>query len=180
MRLTINLATREYVDMRRLNLSIAVSLFILVVILLINARNIASDLGDMERLQRGISVFEGKSKVSKKAEVPEKDYQALVDKIKFANGIIEKKSFDWLVLLDRLESVVPDGVGIASIEPSDKNDNMKLTGVARNFGALRKLVENLEDSGFFTGIYLVSQSEFRGPEGDKGTGFDISCKAKLK
>jgi len=178
MRLTINLATRIYINKRQLNLFIGGALLILLILLLFNTRNIAADLGEIGRLNSGITLLEGKSKSSKSAAVPEKEYQALLERIRFANRIIEQKSYDWLQFLDRLEGVVPDRVSVSSVEPSPKSGELKLTGIALNFGALRKFVENLEGSGFFTDVYLVSQSDSQGPEGEKGIGFTISCRAK--
>jgi type IV pilus assembly protein PilN len=180
MRLTINLATRIYINKRRLNFFIACAFIILTLLLLVNGRKIAAGFGDKGRLDQGIKVLEGKARETKTSPVPEKEYQALLSSIKFANGIIEQKSFDWLMLFDRLESVVPEGIAIASIEPSPKDDGLKLAGMARNFANLRKFVENLEESNFFTEVYLVSQSNVQGPEGRNVTGFNIACKAKYR
>ncbi len=94
--------------------------------------------------------------------------------------MIEQKSFDWLMLLDRLESVVPDGIAITAIEPSIKDGGLKLGGVAKGFGNIRKLVENLEDSKFFTDVYLVNQSEMQVSQAEKGLAFNISCKVAYK
>jgi type IV pilus assembly protein PilN len=179
MRLTINLATRIYLNMRRLNLIVAAALAVLGILLLLNLYLIVTGVRDKERLKGEIAQLEGKEKSEKSAEIPEKDYQALIGRIRFANGIIERKTLDWLSLLDKLEGVVPEGVAITSVQPSPKEGNLKLSGVARNFGALRKFVETLEESGEFTGVYLLSHSEVEGPQGEKGTGFNISCKAKF-
>lgn len=180
MRLAINLATRVYINKRRLNLFMASAFVLLILLILFNGRNIASGLGEMGRLEKGINLLEGRSKSAKGSAVPEKEYNSLLEKIKFANGVIERKSFDWLTLLDRLESVVPERVGIESIEPSAKNMELKLSGVAMKFDDLRKFMENLESSEFFTDVYLLSQSDNKGPEGAKGINFNITCKAKYR
>jgi len=178
MLLTINLATRIYINKRRLNIFIAVTLILLTLILLFNVREVVKGYGEKRRLTHGIAVLEGKSKDAKSSAVSEKEYQALLGRIKFANVIIEQKTFDWLMLFDKLENVVPDGITIVSIEPSPKDGGLKLAGIAKNFGNLRKFMENLEDSGYFTDIYLVSQSESQVSESRKGISFDITCKAK--
>jgi type IV pilus assembly protein PilN len=178
MRLTINLATRIYINTRRLNIFIAVALTLLTLFLLFNAREIVTGYGEKRRLAHGIALLEGKVKNAKSSTVPEKEYQALLVRIKFANVIIEQKTFDWLMLFDKLENVVPDGITLASIEPSPKDGGLKLAGIAKNFGNLRKFMENLENSGYFTGIYLVSQSDTQVSESRKGISFNITCKAK--
>jgi type IV pilus assembly protein PilN len=180
MRLTINLATRIYIDMKRLNFFIAGAIVLLALLLLFNAIKITSGFKEKGRLSHGITVLEGKTRKIKSAAVPEKQYQSLLSSIRFANGIIERKTFDWLMLFDRLESIVPDGIAISSIEPSPKDDSLKLSGVAKSFGNLRKFVENLEDSQFFTEVYLVSQSDAQGPAGRSATTFNITCKATYR
>jgi len=180
MRLTTNLATRIYINKRRLNYFIAGALILLTLLLLVNGSKIATGFGDKGRLEQGIKVLEGKARETKGSSVPEKEYHALLSGIKFANGIIEQKTFDWLTLFDQLESVVPDGIAIVSIEPSPKDNELKLAGMARNFGNLRKFVENLEESTYFTEVYLVSQSNTQGPDGRNITGFNITCKATYR
>lgn len=180
MRLTINLATRIYINMKRLNFFIAGALVLLTILLLFNAMKITAGFKEKGRLSHGITVLEGKSREIKSSAVPEKEYQALLSSIGFANGIIERKTFDWLMLFDRLESVVPDGIAISSIDPSPKDNGLKLAGMAKSFGNLRKLVENLEESKLFSEVYLVSQSNVQGPEGRSAIGFNITCKAMYR
>jgi len=166
--------------MRRLNLSVIAAFALLVILLLVNVRNIATELGDMERLNRGIALLEGKAKKTTSEAVPQKDYQALLARIKFANGLIEQKTFNWLMLLDKLEELVPDGIAISAIEPSPKDEGLKLDGMAKNFGNLKKFMENLEESKYFTDSYLLGQSDVQMPPNQKGIGFHITCKAKYK
>jgi type IV pilus assembly protein PilN len=180
MRLTINLATKIYINTRRLNFLIAAAFALLLVLLLVNVRNIAMDLGAMKHLNYGIAILEGKAKKTNGAAVPDKEYQDLLARIKFANGLIEQKTFNWLMLFDKLESIVPDGVAIDAIEPSPKDNGLKLDGMAKGFGNLREFMENLEDSKYFTDIYLVSQSDTQISQNQKGISFNITCKAKYK
>jgi type IV pilus assembly protein PilN len=175
MRLTINLATRVYINAKRLNISIAIALTLLVLLLAFNISTIATGFGELSRLQKETAALE--TVKGAKSAVPEKEYQALLARIKFANDIIAKKTFNWLLLLDKLEGTVPDGVSLDSIDPDPKGAGLKLAGVARGFGNVRKFLENLEDSKFFTEIYLVSQSI---GTNQKGIGFNITCKANYK
>ena len=78
-----------------------------------------------------------------------------------------------------MEVVVPDGVMVTSLEPSLKDGKLKISGVARNFNFMRKFLENLEDSKFFTDIYLLSQTEVKVDETQKGVSFSVSCKADV-
>jgi type IV pilus assembly protein PilN len=180
MRLTINLATKIYINTRRLNFFIVAAFALLFILLLINVRSIATDFGSIDRLNHGIATIDKKTKKTTGVAVPEKEYQALLGRIEFANRVIGQKTLNWLMLFDKLESVVPDGVAITAIEPSPKDEGLKLDGMAKDFGGLRKFMENLEDSKFFTDIYLVSQSDTQVSADQKGISFHITCKAKYK
>jgi len=180
MRLTINLATRIYINTRRLNLFIAGAVTLLVLLLLYNVSNVGTDFAEMQRLTKETAALEGKSGSAQSSVVPEKEYQALLARIKFANGIIEKKTFNWLELLDKLEGVVPDGIALASIEPSPKESVLKLAGTGKSFGNLRKFLENLEDSKYFTEIYLVSHAETKVSDSQTGISFTITAKAQYR
>jgi type IV pilus assembly protein PilN len=177
MRLTINLATRIYINTRRLNFFIAGAAILLTLLLLFNIGNVATDFGEIRRLTKETAALEGKARSAKSDVIPEKEYQTLLTRIRFANGIIEKKTFNWLALLDKLEVVVPDGIALASIEPNPKDGVLKLAGIAKSFGSLRKFMENLEDSKYFTEVYLVSQAETQVLAGQKGINFTVTAKA---
>ena len=179
MRHSINLATRIYINTSRLNFVIISVLTLLVLILVFNIRNSATELGEMKKLNGKLNLLEGKAGAAKGATINEKEYQTQLARIKLANAIIEQKTFDWLMLLDRLETVVPDGISLVSIEPS-KNGELKLAGIAKNFGNLRNYMENLEDSRYFAEVYLVSQSDLLQSDGRQGISFNITCKAIYK
>ncbi len=175
MKFQINLATRIYINARRLRFSTAVALLVLGVVLVLNISYIATKYEEINRAATEIATLSGKTKTASK-EVPQKQYQALLNKISFANNVIEKKTYDWLSLLNHLEVVVPDGVAITSIEPELKTQGVKLVGVTRGFSNLRVLIEHLEDSKFFTNVYIVSQSEAKLIDNTQGITFNLTCK----
>jgi type IV pilus assembly protein PilN len=110
--------------------------------------------------------------------VPEAEYQNLVARIRFANGIIYQKSFNWLGLLEKLENVVPEGISLNVIEPDPKGKLLKLSGTASSFSHLRQLLENMEGASFFSDIYLISQNDAKVSDTQKGITFSINCQVK--
>lgn len=176
MHLKINLASRSYLNRRQFNVAVAVCALILGCLLLINIRNVASNAGEISSVARQIGQYEGKLG----GAVPEKEYQAVLTKIKFANDIIDKKTFNWLTLLDKLETVMPDAVALTTIEPNPKTEELKLTGAAKSFKNVRQFVENLESSKDFRDVYLVSHAELKVGKNQQGINFNISCKVSLK
>ncbi|KAF0218293.1 MAG: type IV pilus assembly protein [Geobacteraceae bacterium] len=178
MQLKINLATKTYINTQQLNWSIVAAVALLGLMLFLNVRDIATNAGEIKRVAKEIAVLTGKSAGEK--GVSEQEYQAILARIRFANSIIDKKTFNWLTLLDQLESSVPDGIALTSIEPVQKESALKLTGSARNFNNLRSFMENLENSKSFTEVYLVSQAETKVGATQKGITFNITCKAGIK
>ncbi|HEY6874436.1 MAG TPA: PilN domain-containing protein [Geobacteraceae bacterium] len=183
MRFKINLATKIYIDTRLLKFSTVVTVLLLVVLLFINIKSSAEKTAEMQRLSRESAVSDDKSKTVGKG-VSEKEYLALLNRISFANSVIEKKAYNWLALLDSLEQVVPDGVAISSIEPDSKNQGLKLSGIALNFNNLRMFMEHLEASKFFSDVYLESQGDVK--LGDpklstvQGITFSLTCRVIKK
>lgn len=174
----INLATRQYINTRQLNLGIGALFILLICLLLLAIRAVATNSGEMERISRELAQLQQTLGTAK--AVPDKEYQALLARIQFANGIIATKSYNWLLLLDRLEDVVPDNMALAAIEPDIKEGGLKLGGAARSFSNLRRFMENLEASKFFSDIYLTSQAETKVSEKQKGINFTITCKVAFK
>ena len=112
-------------------------------------------------------------------QISDKQLKAQESRIRFANAAIERKSVNWLSLLDRLEEVVPTGVALTQIEP-DRLQGLKISGAAHSFANLRALLENMERSKNFSEVYLLSQSDAKVGLTQVGIQFSISCKVALQ
>lgn len=178
MRLTINLSTKTYLNRSYLNMGFAALLILLLMFLVLNLKGISTTTGETDRIRTELLALEKKSG-SKGRKVPEAEYQNLVKQITFANEIIKRKTFSWLALLDKLETVVPDSVTLTNITPDIKKRELKLSGTTLTFPGLRRLLEQMEVSGHFTDIYLISQADARVGETQKGITFSINCKVKM-
>ena len=176
MRFDINLATRYYINARRINLAVAAAVILLGVVLAWNITTFTTVSSEIGRLAADVA---GKGSGGLK-NVSQQEYQALLGKISAANAIIARKSYNWLGLLDQLEGVVPDGVSISSLTPDTKGNALDISGVALNFKGLRTFVEQLEGSRFFTDVFLVSQAENKVSDTQKGITFSITCKVPGK
>lgn len=179
MQLKINLATRNYINLHQLTSVIFIIITLLLLLLIFNVRGIAYNAAEIKRITGETTLLAEKAKSGVK-KVPETAYKDLLARIHFANAVIEKKSFNWLQLFASLEEVVPDGVAISMIEPDIKGQLLKLSGSARNFNNLRRLMENFENSKYFTDVYLLTQGEIKVGVGQKGLNFTISCRTDYK
>ena len=179
MRLSINLATRTYLNNRQLTLCLIGIFCVLLALLSFNIWRITSTIGETDSVKGELTAIEQKASIGRQAVVPEQDYQRLLGHIRFANAVIARKSFNWVGLLDQLEVVVPDGVALTRIEPDPKSMEVKISGSTLTFSRLRMLLENMEQAKTFSDIYLLSQTGINVGEFQKGLTFSIQCKVKL-
>jgi type IV pilus assembly protein PilN len=179
MKFKINLATKLYIDTIRLRLILSVSFVIMSALLFLNIRTLVGNIDETDHITRDIAAQDARFKVSSKG-VSEKEYQALLGKISFANSLIDKNKYNWLILLDNLELVVPDGLAITSIEPELNGHGLKLAGIARGYSKLQTFMEQLERSSFFTDVYLSSQSDQKLKDNSQGITFSVSCHVAMK
>lgn len=174
MKLSLNLASRSYLNRRALYAMYAALITVLVLLLTLNlgfflrgqfqARQLKARLAELDQ------ELAGRQEVAKGFN-PDA-YDKMLAEIAFANEIILKDSFRWTALLDRLEEVVPDKVIIRGIQPDFKEGSLSLTGEARRVVDLRQLLDNLIHSPDFSDVYLLTQSResTRGARGGHGSG----------
>jgi hypothetical protein len=172
MNFSINLATRVYVDFKKVNLCFVIAGVILSFWLCLSIYTFVDNTAKLKKFA------EYKARLSRSAEtkkVSDVDYTAFLLNVKNVNSILYKHSYDWLSLLSNLERLVPDGVALRGLEPSDKGATLRLSASARNFTGVRRFIENLESSKVFSEVYLTDQTATK--EGtQKGINFTVTCK----
>jgi type IV pilus assembly protein PilN len=174
MRLTINLSTRVYIDKKKLRIFSVLIIIAILALLGFEVRSISGKIDEINRFKREIAVLDNKAKESHRT-VSESDYKSILARVGFANSIIVKKTYNWLELLDRLELLIPEGTAITSIDPDPKGKSVRLSGVAINFNNLRLFMEHLEESKYFTDVYITGQSNAKLTENMQGLTFTLSC-----
>jgi Tfp pilus assembly protein PilN len=70
----------------------------------------------------------------------------------FANMAIRRRSFSWTVFLNRLEEVVPPGVGVTDISPNFQTLDVDIAGKARSVAHVTEFIQRLGASGYFEDI----------------------------
>lgn len=176
MRFTINLATRTYINHRLVNRIFAITSAILLLMLVWNARNIFTGLGEINRLKADISKYE--SQLSARPDgVSDQDYARMQSNIRFYNGIINRKTSDWIGLLDQLEKVTPEGIALTSFAPDPKTKEIKIEGEARTFSKVRNYLEKLEESKAFRNVQLQSHQETATTDKGRIVKFAVSFQA---
>lgn len=179
MRFTINIATRTYLDYRRVNQACVTGIVMLLVLLAWNVTRLSWNFGELRRLGSESAVFEERLG-SRPAGVSEKEYTRMQASIRFYNDVIERKSYAWLGLLELVENATPEGISLVLLAPDRKGGELKIDGRAKSFSLVRTYMEKLEDSKTFTDIMLLSHNDVAAGANAKGVMFKISCRAVMR
>jgi type IV pilus assembly protein PilN len=170
MKLTLNLATRPYLNRRTLYTAYAAVAAVLTLLLALNLGTVLRSRSQSRQLQERLAEIERASAAAQGEEgsfTPEA-YEKLLKRIRFANEIIEQESFRWTVLLSRLEEDVPDGVGITGLRPDFSKKTLAVTGLAREVDDLRLLLDNLIASPHYDDVLLLQQGQVEARDGSAG------------
>ncbi len=177
MRISVNLATRPFVELRplfaRLRLA-AAALILLAVGLWFGLRSLnvkaATAQVQMDVLKANTTRFQNERQKNE-ARMRQPQNMAVLERSQFLNDLFARKSFSWTAVMMDLEKVLPAGVQVTSIEPviskeGDVNIRLRVAG-DRDKGVL--LVRNLETSQRFVSPRLASEAA-QTQEGNRGAG----------
>ena len=166
MRISINLASRPFVELRplfaRLRLVMA-GLLLLAIGLGIWShaldRRAALASAQMDALKAQTASFQNE-RSRNEARMRQPQNKAVLDRSTFLNELFARKSFSWTATMMDLERVLPEGVQVTSIEPvitkeGDVNIRLRVSG---DRDRAIQLVRNLETSQRFVSPRLSGES----------------------
>ncbi len=167
MRVAINLATRPYVELDRLlrQLRIAIGVLALLAIALgvwlhvANARS-AEQQRQLAALNAQADALD-RERASNEARLRQPVNAATLSRNQFLNTLFARKSFSWTAVLMDLESVLPGGVQVQSIEPivtitGEVSIRLRVLGDRER---TVQLVRNLEGSRRFLSPRLQGEAQ---------------------
>jgi type IV pilus assembly protein PilN len=166
MRITVNLATRPFIELRPIFLRLRVFMAVLVVLAL-------GALVTTHILQKRLDVAEAQlnavhvkvvaaqdEKRKNEQRMREPDNAAVLARAHFLNALFLRKSFSWTAIMMDLETVLPAGVQVTSIEPEPTSDGdvMIRLRVSGDRDRAVQLVRNLERSKRFLAPRLTGEA----------------------
>ena len=123
MRITINLATRPFVELKplynRLRLIMAVLAIVAVGLgaaLYLFKRRERAAAQQMQALQQQTQAFQ-QERAQNEARMRRPENRAVLERAQFLNTVFAEKAFSWTSVMMDLEQVLPAGVQVTSIEP---------------------------------------------------------------
>lgn len=173
--LDINLASRIYLDHSKISKALWVASLSIALLLVSNLWQIFSDTQELSSLR---SSLQAKVTGPGGRTVSEKEFSELTARINRMNSIITTRNKDWLILLDRLEQVIPDGVMLTEITADSQTKGYKFSGQALDFKKVRQVYEAMGSGELFTDVFLVSQSRLRVSDLQRGVAFTLTARVK--
>ncbi|SFS21236.1 type IV pilus assembly protein PilN [Granulicella pectinivorans] len=191
MQISVNLATKPFVELRPLFLRLRLTMGLLAVLAIglgfglhflnIKAQAAQSRMDDL----RGKTLAFQQERQKNESRMRQPQNMAVLARSQFLNDLFAKKSFSWTSVMMDLERVLPTGLQVTSIEPAIAKDGtvsirLKVTG---DRDRAVQLVRNLELSHRFVGSELKGErlkastaTNARGmidPNAASGVEFDI-------
>lgn len=157
MRISINLATRPFVELRPLFLRLRVLMGLLAVIAIalgiwahVLQKRLNHATAQMDAL-RNQTIAAQQERLHNEARMRQPSNAAVLDRAHFLNALFLQKSFSWTAVMMDLENVLPTGVQVTSIEPqvTQTGDVIIRLRVSGERDRAVQLVRNLEHSRRF-------------------------------
>lgn len=166
MKISVNLATRPFVELRPLLARLRIVMGGLVIVavglaigLRVMSKRVNAADTQMRELKVQASVLDNERHANE-ARMRQPANQAVLERSRFLNDVFRRKSFSWTAVMMDLENVLPAGVQVTSIEPvitQDGDVNIRLR-VSGERDREVDLVRNLERSQRFVSPRLVNES----------------------
>ena len=166
MRVTLNLATRPFADLgpaiKRLRIGMGI-LALLAVVLLLGLRALhqkAEEARASEHSLDGQIARVTQERLSYQAMMQRPDNAQLLKESIAINSLFDEKAFSWTLAMENLETVLPGGVSVVTLEPV-RNKDGSITVHLRVDGPHDRsvnLVRNLEHSRRFLQPRIVGES----------------------
>lgn len=166
MRISVNLATRQFVELRplfaKLRLAMA-GLAVLAIILGFAMRSLDAKAkaaqAQMDDLKAKTAHFQ-QERQQNETRMRQPQNMAVLERSQFLNTVFAQKSFSWTAVMMDLEKVLPTGVQVTSIEPAISKEgevSIRLR-VSGDRDQAVQLVRNLETSQRFVSPRLTGES----------------------
>jgi type IV pilus assembly protein PilN len=166
MRITLNLATRPYADLKPALKRLRIAMAVLVVMglgLLLGLRAFHQKAEEArsteQRVQSQIDAI-NRERQGYQELMRQPANDMLLKQVGTLNQLFDEKTFSWTLAMEDLETVLPGGVQVTTLEPTRAKDG-KITLRLRVVGPRDRavdLVENLEHSKYFLLPRIVGES----------------------
>ncbi|MEO6982880.1 MAG: PilN domain-containing protein [Edaphobacter sp.] len=166
MRISVNLATRPFVELRPLFARLRLAMVLLTALAVglgfaLHSLNRKANEADaqMNALKTKTAAFQ-KERQTNEARMRQPQNMAVLERSRFLNDAFARKSFSWTAVMMDLERVLPPGVQVTSIDPgiTKQGDVTIRLRVSGDRERAVQLVRNLETSQRFVSPRLGGET----------------------
>lgn len=167
MRITLNLASRPFADIGPAirQLRFAMGAFAVVAIALgVGLHFMQSQANEARARERSIDTSIARidrERQTYQAMMRQPQNAAVLEQAEALNKLIDEKAFSWTLAMEDLETVLPGGVQVTTLEPNVDRKTGQITVRLRVVGPRDKaveLVQNLEHSRHFVQPRIIGES----------------------
>ncbi len=166
MKITLNLATRPYIELRPIYARLRLIMLVLAILALpmllvlrVEQAKAREATARVDQLKHNIQLLQMQQR-NAQALMQEPDNAGVLTQADFLNELFRRKAFSWTATMSDLETTLPSGVQVLSIDPVVAADG-HVTIRLRVSGARERAVEvvrNLEHSRHFLAPRLASEA----------------------
>jgi len=185
VQLNINLASKPFLDVRSVLLRwggwvllLAVCTVLLVVAALSGWRQTRAVDAKVAQVQSEVDALDAERREAQQVlDAPANNM--VVERSKFFNGMIARKTFSWTRVFMQMEKIMPAHLHITSIapelHPADNSVTVHLTVAGTSRDAAVELVKRLEQSPAFRDARIVEEAETRDKDSDDTVRFQLTA-----
>ncbi len=176
MKITVNLATRPFIELRSIFLRLRIFMAVLAVVAvgaLVATHVLQQKLdiaqGQIDAVHAKVVAAQDEKRQNER-RMREPGNSAVLTRAHFLNALFLRKSFSWTAIMMDLETVLPAGVQVTSIEPAPTSDGavMIRLRVSGDRDRAVQLVRNLERSKRFLAPRLTGEATQAKEAGSQG------------
>ena len=179
MKLSLNLASRSYVNQRALKKTYQAVLVLLIGLLVWQLLSVWQLSQNIDLVQANLKQLQGQLEKGAVERLSPEQIKAQEQEHQQAQALLRRDAFRWTGLFDRLENLLPDGASIRSLNPDYQQRTLVLSGVVRALPDLQALLDNLHDDSFKQ-VFLQSQSQTEVNDGQGGKRSALLFSIKLE
>ncbi len=179
MKITVNLATRPFIELRPIFLRLRIFMAVLAVVAVgalltshILQRRLDAAQAQINAVHAQVVAAQDEKRRNEQ-RMREPDNAAVLTRAHFLNALFLRKSFSWTAIMMDLETVLPTGVQVTSIEPEPTSDGdvMIRLRVSGDRDRAVQLVRNLERSKRFLAPRLTGEATQAKESGTQNNNF---------
>jgi type IV pilus assembly protein PilN len=175
MRISVNLATRPFVELRPLFARLRLAMGLLAVLAVGLGIGLHTLSAKARAAQAQMNALKAKTlqyqqeRMANEARMRQPQNMGVLDRSRFLNDVFARKSFSWTAVMMDLEKVLPAGVQVTSLEPviSKEGEVSIRLRVSGERDKAVQLVRNLETSQRFVAPRLSNEAA-QTQEGSRG------------